>query len=238
MAAGHEGSARFHDYVRLRRDESDRDQSRCGRRLPDGKIFSIWYPSDGDLRSVGEAATGFKTLNWHNVGPNYPLIQDVLKYVVAKNKSRVKSPSEVGELIYDSRHLQFHADRRSDPDGAAHHRQESRQRRGRSPRTRKSRYHRAAAERDWTDGFTEPIRITCKDHNGHRPTYIQQWHGAEWLKISGQIQPMKSRLEPLIDAAAKEFIAKNSPWPTRQETCDQPSVSGSIDKPATQSAKE
>ena len=43
---------------------------------------------------------------------------------------------------------------------------------------------------------------------------------------------------PLIDAAAKEFIAKNSPWPARQETCDQPSVSGSIDKPATQSAKE
>ena len=205
---------------------------------PMAKFFSIWYPSDGDLRSVGVAATGFKTLNWHNVGPNYPLIQDVLKYVVTKNKSRVKSPSEVGELIYN--HGIYNSMLIAEAIRTAQRITGKKVVNGADVR-------RGLENLDITaqrlkeiglDGFTEPIRITCRDHNGHRPTYIQQWHGAEWLKISGQIQPMKSRLEPLIDAAAKEFIAKNSPWPTRQETCDQPSVSGSIDKPATQSAKE
>ena len=117
---------------------------------PMAKFFSIWYPSDGDLRSVGEAATGFKTLNWHNVGPNYPLIQDVLKYVVAKNKSRVKSPSEVGELIYN--HGIYNSMLIAEAIRTAQRITGKKVVNGADVRRGLENlgYHRAAAERDWT----------------------------------------------------------------------------------------
>ena len=30
------------------------------------------------------------------------------------------------------------------------------------------------------EGFTNPIQVTCKDHAGAHPIYIQQWDGKAW----------------------------------------------------------
>lgn len=191
--------------------------------FPMARFFSIWYPTDSDLRSVGPAAIGFKTLNWHNVGQQYPLIQDILNYVVNKKKSLVGSSSEVGELIYNR--------------GLYNSMLIAEAIRGAQKLTGKKIVNGEDVRRGLEtldistdrlkeiglDGFTEPIHLSCTDHNGHRPTYIQQWHGTEWLTISGQIQPLKSKLDPLLDAAVKDFIGKNQSWPARHEPCDKPS---------------
>ena len=48
----------------------------------------------------GDGAKGFKTLNWHAVGANFPAIQDIQKYVV--DKGLCKAPKDkVGELLYN-----------------------------------------------------------------------------------------------------------------------------------------
>ena len=194
--------------------------------FPMSHFFSIWWPSDADLRSVGEAASGFKTLNWHNVGQNYPAIQDILKHVVAKQKSKVASTDEVGELVYN--HGVYNSMLIAEAIRTA------------QKLTGKKVVDGADVRRGFEsldisatrlkelglDGFTEPVRLSCDDHNGHRPTYIQQWHGSQWLKISGQIQPMRSRLEPLLEAAVNDYTTKNAPWPQRQEPCDKPSLVG------------
>ena len=49
---------------------------------------------------------------------------------------------------------------------------------------------------------------------------MQQWDGAKWMKISDWIEPMKDRVRPLLEAAAKDYVAKNQPWPVRTEPCD------------------
>jgi len=56
--------------------------------FPMAKLLSIWWFGDADLQHFGAAATGLKTLNWHNVGQGFPLMQDILKLVVDRNKSR------------------------------------------------------------------------------------------------------------------------------------------------------
>ncbi len=197
-------------------------KSAAGVGFPMARFFSIWYPSDADLRSVGEAANGFKTLNWHNVGQNYPLIQDILKHVVAKGKSRVGAPGEVGELIYN--HGVYNSMIIAEAIRSAQRITGKKVVDGADVRRGLESLDITAArlKEIGLDGFTEPLKLSCKDHNGHRPTYIQQWHGTEWLKISGQILPMRSRMEPLLDAAVKDYASKNAPWPERQEPCDQP----------------
>ena len=67
---------------------------------PMDKFLSIWWPGEDDARGAGSGAKGFKELNWHAVGANFPAIQDIQKTVVDKGLS--KSPKEkVGELLYN-----------------------------------------------------------------------------------------------------------------------------------------
>ena len=49
-------------------------------------------------------------------------------------------------------------------------------------------------------------RVTCTDHNGHHSAYMQQWDGTKWVKVSDWIAPMKDKVVPLIDAAAKDYV--------------------------------
>ncbi len=39
------------------------------------------------------------------------------------------------------------------------------------------------------DGFAVPFKTTCADHNSHSATFVQQWDGAKWTKVSDLIGP-------------------------------------------------
>ena len=70
------------------------------------------------------------------------------------------------------------------------------------------------------DGFAGPLKTTCADHNSHSATFVQQWDGAKWTKVSDLIGPDTAKVEPLIDEAAKAYAEKNAGWPKRTEPCD------------------
>ena len=76
----------------------------------------------------------------------------------------------------------------------------------------------------WADlglaGFGAPLKVTCSDHNGHQATYLQQWDGAKWVKVSDWVAPMTERVQPLLDAAARDYVSKDPAWPPRSEPCD------------------
>ncbi|HET6926079.1 MAG TPA: ABC transporter permease, partial [Hyphomicrobiaceae bacterium] len=72
--------------------------------------------------------------------------------------------------------------------------------------------------------FAAPISgLSCKDHNGHHSAFMQQWDGSKWVKVTDWIAPMKDKVRPMLEAAAKDYVSKNQPWPARTETCDKPS---------------
>ena len=39
------------------------------------------------------------------------------------------------------------------------------------------------------EGFTQPLKLTCADHNGHLATFMQEWDGKKFVKISDPIPP-------------------------------------------------
>src|SRR5580693_2268996 len=66
--------------------------------FPMDKFVSIWWPNDEDAASAGDGAKGFKTLNWHGTGANYPALADIQKLVVDAGKSQTPK-SQVGEVL-------------------------------------------------------------------------------------------------------------------------------------------
>ena len=115
--------------------------------FPMEKFVSIWWPGDNDAASAGEGAKGFKELNWHGAGADYPAFADIKKLVIDAGKSQAAR----GRIRRDAvrpRGLQLDADRRGHRSGAKADGQEGRHRRGRAPRPREHRSRRCQAEGD------------------------------------------------------------------------------------------
>ena len=64
------------------------------------------------------------------------------------------------------------------------------------------------------------MKISCADHNSHSATFVQQWDGAKWAKVTDPIAPDSAVVQPLLDEAAKTYAEKNAGWPQRTEACD------------------
>ena len=67
------------------------------------------------------------------------------------------------------------------------------------------------------------MKVTCTNHNGHHAAYMQQWDGTKWVKASDWITPMTDKVQPLLTAAATEYVTKATGWPKRTEACDKAS---------------
>jgi Periplasmic binding protein len=60
--------------------------------FPMNRLVGVWWAGgEDDVRPAGELAKGYSTLNFSGVGQNSPAIQDILKYVVDKDKSQITS---------------------------------------------------------------------------------------------------------------------------------------------------
>ncbi|WP_460450680.1 ABC transporter substrate-binding protein [Alsobacter sp. SYSU BS001988] len=188
---------------------------------PMEKFVSIWWPGEDDIRGT-EGAKGFKMINWHGIGTDFPALKDIQKHVVDKGLS--KAPKDkVGELLYNRgvynsmliaegiAQAQKLAGKKA-VDGAD-------VRRG----LENINLDDARLKELGLAGFTGPLKLTCDNHNGHRPAFIQQWDGAKWVKISDPIEPMADKVKPALDAAAQDYAEKNSGWPKRTEPCDKAS---------------
>lgn len=191
-------------------------------RFPMEKFISIWWPSDEDAAGAGPGAVGFKTLNWHAVGADFPLHQDILQHVVAKGLSSVSGPEKVGQAlynrgIYNSMLIAEAIRKAQEITGKAVVTGED-VRRG----LENLDVDAARLEEIGLGGFTTPVKLTCADHNGHFSTFVQQWNGTTYEKITDYIPPLSQYVMPLLDQDAKAFAERNAPWPARTEPCDNP----------------
>jgi branched-chain amino acid transport system substrate-binding protein len=189
--------------------------------FPMEKMLSIWWPSEEDARNAGPGSVGFKTLNWHGAGAAYPALQDILRTVYDKGLSQ-GNRANVGDVLYNRgvynsaliaeaiRNAQALSGRRA-VTGAD---------------VRRGLENLNVTDARWGEmglaGFAGALRLTCQDHNGHQPAFMQRWDGTRYAQVSGPIQPLTERLDPIVNDAARDYVEKTAGWPKRTETCDQP----------------
>ena len=192
--------------------------------FPMDHFIGVWWSgSDDDGRGGGTAAKGYLSLNFNGLGPDYPAIQDIKKYVVDKGKSQVEKDKFAENFynrgVYNSV-LVAEAIRNAQ--------KLSGKKVVTGEEVRRGLETLSISEARWKElglpSFGAPIAgVNCTDHNGHGPAYMQQWDGTKWVKVSDWIQPMKDKVRPLLQQAADEYVEKNTGWPKRTEGCDKSS---------------
>jgi branched-chain amino acid transport system substrate-binding protein len=68
--------------------------------------------------------------------------------------------------------------------------------------------------------FTNPIKITCEDHETNGPVIIQQWDGKKWNFVSDWITPMRDVVRPMIVAAAAAYAKEKGITPRKCDGTD------------------
>lgn len=155
---------------------------------PMDKFYSVWWPGDDDLRATGEPAKGFKSLNWHSADGSYAALGDIKKHVVDKKLSQA-NPEKVGELLYNrgvyNSMLIAEGIRNAQKVTGKKVVTGEDVRRGLETMD----INAARLKEMGMEGFTQPLKLTCTDHNGHLATFMQEWDGKKFVKISDPIQP-------------------------------------------------
>ncbi|UXU75701.1 MULTISPECIES: ABC transporter substrate-binding protein [unclassified Paracoccus (in: a-proteobacteria)] len=179
-------------------------------RFPMENMIGIWWSgSEIDVVPVGAAANGYKALTFHGVGTDYPVYQDMQKYVVEPGKAS-QGGQHVGSVLY-SRGMYAAV-------VIAEAIKKAQELAGTSQIT-------AAQLRDGFEAlditperlteiglpdFGPEIKLSCDNHGGSGMARVQQWDAAakKWNLITDFTEPDQEILAPLIaedsEAYAKE----------------------------------
>lgn len=188
--------------------------------FPMDKMVGVWWAGGDDDARAGEAgAKGYKTLNFHNTGAQFPVMQDILKHVVDKGLSQAKKEN-VGENLYNrgvyNSMLIVEAVRNAQKlTGKKSVTGEDVRRGFETLNIDESRLKAMGME-----GFANPMKLSCTDHSGHNKVFVSQWDGSKYVKSSDWMDPIKDVVRPLIEEEAKAFVGKDPGWPKRTEACD------------------
>ncbi|WP_342360653.1 ABC transporter substrate-binding protein [Terrarubrum flagellatum] len=187
--------------------------------FPMDKLVGVWWAGgDDDARAGGAQAKGYRSLNLQMAGVNFPVIQDIQKYVVDKGKSL--SPKErVGENLYNrgvlNAMLIAEAIRNAQKVSGKKVPTTDDVRKG----LEMLNITEARLKELGMEGFTIPMKVSCNDHSGHTKVYVAEWDGAKWTKSSDWLEPIRDEVRPLIEENAKDYVEKNAGWPKRTEAC-------------------
>ncbi len=191
--------------------------------FPMDRLVGVWFAGgEDDARAGGAGAKGYKSLNWHAVGADFPALQDIIKHVVDKGKSQTPK-DKVGENYYNrgvyNAMLIAEGIRNAQKITGKKVVNGEDVRRG----LESLNIDEARLKELGLAGFAAPVKVTCSDHSGHHAIYIQQWDGTKWVRASDWIEPMRDKVRPMLEAAAKDYAEKNTGWPKRTEPCDKSS---------------
>lgn len=188
--------------------------------FPINKLVGVWWAGGDDDARAGEAAAkGYKTLNFHNTGASFPVMQDILKHVFEKNLSQGKK-EQVGENLYNrgvyNSMLIAEAVRTAQKITGKKAVTGEDVRRGFEAMNITD----ARLKEMGMEDFANPVKLACNDHNGHNKVFVSQWDGSKYVKASDWMEPIKNIVRPLIEQEAKDYVAKDAGWPKRTVACE------------------
>ncbi|MDP7242689.1 MAG: ABC transporter substrate-binding protein [Rhodospirillales bacterium] len=188
-----------------------REAARIG--FPRDHIIGVWWcGSEEDVIPAGKAAKDYITANFHAVGRDIPVIQEIFEIVYGKMKGNI-SAARVGTVFYNRgvvagvivteamrlAHKKFGVG----PIGGE--------------------------EMQWglenleltpayiaslgATGLVPPLKISCFDHEGGGSVRFQQWDGTKWKMITDWIPPYKKLVRGMIEASAAKYAKEKKITP-------------------------
>ncbi len=183
--------------------------------FPRDHMIGVWWSgAEEDTIPAGAAAKGYIAAGFNVAGTNYPVIQEIEKYVYAKGKGNLDDKTRMGSIYYN-RGVVFGIVTVE------------------SIRTAQAKYGKGkvmtADQVRWgiehlnitearlkelgAIGFMQPVKVTCADHEGGGAVKFQQWDGEKWKVITDWIQPDRELLRPMIEQSAAAYAKEKNITP-------------------------
>jgi branched-chain amino acid transport system substrate-binding protein len=181
--------------------------------FPMDRMLGVWWAgTESDVVPAGDKAIGYKAGTFHAPGSDFPLFQDIVKYVYDGDFEEARR-NHWGEVLYNRVILNNVYTGEAMLTAMA--------RWGNKPITgEQMRWglenlnitEERLAELG-LEGFAAPLKVTCEDHESSGSVIIQQWDGKKWVLITDWIEPMRDIVRPMIEKAAAAYAKENNITP-------------------------
>ena len=220
----HPGQEQKSQWLQIRRDKPDyvimygwgvmnqvAIQEATNIRFPMDKFIGIWWSgSENDVLAAGEGADGYKAVTFHNVGSDYPLYDDLKKYVLDAGKA-AGAGDQSGTVIYNrglyAAMLVAEAAKTAQEIHGVSKITPSQMRDGMEALE----ITEAKMAALGLPNFGPEFKVSCENHGGNGFVAVTQWNAKakEWKLITEFVQSDQDIIQPLIDEDSNAYAAEN-----------------------------
>jgi branched-chain amino acid transport system substrate-binding protein len=176
--------------------------------FPRDHIIGVWWcGSEEDVVPAGPAGKDYITTNFHGVGQQYPIIQEILENIYMKGKGNLPV-TRVGTVYYNRGVI--HGIITAEALRTAYKKFGAKPINGEQMKWAlenlnidEKRLKELGAE-----GFMPPLKTSPTDHQGGGWIRFQKWDGAKWVSISDWIAPMKDVVQAEVKRSSEDYAAK------------------------------
>ncbi len=186
-------------------------------RFPMERFIGVWWSgSENDVKPAGMAAHGYKALAFHGTGADYPLFDDIKKYVYDRGKAVDPGfKDRVGEVLYNRGVLAAAITAEAIRTAMKLHNTKE----VTAAMVRDGFENLNITEARWAElglpNFTFAMKTSCANHKGPGKVAIQQWNAKTktWKIITKFYEPLDEVTAPLIEEDSMAFAKANGITP-------------------------
>jgi branched-chain amino acid transport system substrate-binding protein len=181
---------------------------------PRDKFIGIWWSgNEPDVIPAGDAAIGYKALQFNSVGSNYGVHKEIKKHLYANGSGSAKNEASIGQVAYNrgvqtalilTEAMRSAMAKFGDKPVTGEQMQWALDRLDISADRMKAL---------GADGLYDPIKLTCADHAGKGRAQVTQWDGESFKPITDWIQPNDKLLRKLYTESAAQYAKEKGITP-------------------------
>ena len=228
LAVDHPGQEQKSQWLQIRRERPDyvimwgwgvmnqvAIQEAVNIRYPMENFIGIWWSgSENDVLPAGEGANGYKALTFHNVGSDYPLYDDIKKYVVDAGKA-AGAGDQLGTVLYNRGLYAAMLAAEAAKTAQAMHGTATI-----TPQQMRDGMENLEMTEDkmtalGLPNFGPSFKVSCANHGGDGFGAVTQWDAkaGKWNMITEYMQSDQEVLNPLIAGDSEAYAKENGITP-------------------------
>lgn len=225
IAVDHPGQEQKSQWLQIRREKPDyvlmwgwgvmnqvAIQEAANVRFPMENFIGVWWSgAEADVIPAGDAATGYKALAMNGVGTDFPIFDDIQKYVVDAGKA-AGAGDQIGTVLYNRMiYAGFLAHAAILKAQEIHGVGDITQAMMLDGMENLVISNELMAQYGLA-GIGPEFNVTCENHGGPGLGAVQQWDAGtgKWSLISDFSAPDMAVIQPLIDADSAAYAAENN----------------------------
>ena len=225
LPVDHPGQEQKSQWLQIRREKPDyvtmygwgvmnstAIQEAANIRFPMENFIGIWWSgSENDVKPVGAAANGYKAVSFHSTGTDFPVYDDLKKYVVDAGKA-AGAGDQLGSVVYNrglyAAMLAVEAVKVAQSIHGVKDITAVMMRDGMEALVINEEIMTAQGMPNFGPTFT----VTCENHGGPGTVGVLQWDAAaeKWNMISGYKPTDNEVIDALIEEDSMKYAAENN----------------------------